>query len=59
MTKTAILATLAFYANNPGWHTFDRRCMITKRTVKRLAALGFLEIFAPGNQARFTGKATL
>ena len=45
------LATLAFFAKYPGWHTFHRSA---RPQVRRLAALGFLRI--SGDQAKFTEK---
>lgn len=47
------LATLAFYASRPGWHTFHRSAC---PQVRRLAELGFLEV--AGDQARHTGKVS-
>ncbi len=54
--KTTILATIAFYASNPGWQSFNPRCKVTARAIKRLGELGFLEISWETSQARFTGK---
>lgn len=50
------LATLAFYAKHPGWHSYDRKCRVTVRAVLRLTALGYLEHDADCYSARFTGK---
>jgi len=46
------LATLAFYARYPGWHSYSK---IMKKTVTSLARKGFLEV-NEFEQARFTGK---
>ena len=46
------LATLAFYAANPGWHSFNPEM---KPQIKSLVAKGFLKV-NEFNQARFTGK---
>lgn len=48
-----ILATLAFFAKHPGWHSFSPTPAQT-RAVKRLEREGFLDV--AGYQARFTGK---
>jgi hypothetical protein len=46
------LATLAFFASNPGWQSFHKS--MTKQ-VKRLEQLRFLEV-NEFQMARFTGK---
>lgn len=51
-----ILATLAFYVKNTGWHSFSPTPAQT-RAIKRLEREGFLEVV--GHQARFTGKVFL
>lgn len=50
-----ILATLAFYALNSGWHTFDRRCKKTRDAIYRLRDTGYLEVNG-FYQARFIGE---
>jgi hypothetical protein len=56
MKTNAKLATLAFYAKYPGWHTYDKRHRATVRAVKSLMMQGFLEVDSPLKMARFTGK---
>jgi hypothetical protein len=46
------LATLAFYARHPGWHSY-KKCMAP--TVAALVRKGFLEV-NEFEQARHTGK---
>jgi hypothetical protein len=48
-----ILATIAFFSSNPGWHSFRGRS--TSRAVLSLSRRGFLEL-NQFKQARFTGK---
>jgi len=50
-----LLATLAFFTKYPGWNSFSKTDINTKRAVKKLVSLGYLEI-NKFNQARFTGK---
>ena len=52
---TNILNTLAFYSNNPGWHSYDSRDRATKAAINSLVKRGYLEVNG-FNQARFTGK---
>lgn len=51
-----ILATLAFYANNPGWHSFDIKNRSTVKAVSALQRRGFLVVNTNNRQAKFTGK---
>jgi hypothetical protein len=46
------LATLAFYARYPGWHTFHKTMT---RQIRALVGKGFLEM-NEFKQARFTDK---
>jgi len=53
-TTKALLATLAFYAHYPGWHTFNHRDTPTWNAVQKLVDLGYLE--TKSFQAQFRGK---
>lgn len=46
---------LEFFATYEGIHAYDRKCQLTKRTVKGMAAKGLL-VVNKYNQARITGK---
>jgi hypothetical protein len=50
-----ILATLTFYVNNSGWHTYDKRSKSTTNAIKSLVRLGYLET-NEFNQAKWTNK---
>ncbi len=50
-----ILSTLAFYASNPGLHSFSKTDRTTKKAIKSLEKRGFLKV-NEFNQAEFTGK---
>jgi hypothetical protein len=50
-----ILATLAFYVNNPGWHTYSKHDRSTINAIKSLVHSGYL-ITTEFNQAKWTGK---
>lgn len=54
-----ILATLAFYAQFQGLHSFDRRNRQTKRAIKSLENAGFLKVHWDTFQAEHTGKDTV
>ena len=51
-----VLATLAFFANHPGLHSFNRKNRATVRAVRSLEKRGFLSVSWETGQAEFTGK---
>ena len=51
-----ILATLAFYASNPGLHSYSKTHRSTIKAVATLARRGYLTVYRDSHQARFTGK---
>lgn len=54
-----ILNTLAFYASNPGNHSFNPRKRATVGAVKRLEKQGYLFVNWSLNMAAFNGKKSL
>jgi len=46
---------MLFFATYEGIHAYDRKCQLTKRTIKGMAQKGLL-VVNKHNQARITGK---
>ena len=50
-----MISTLARFAGDPGWHQYTND-VLTRNAVKRLEALGYLEVKYEIRGAKYTGK---